>query len=68
MFSVKGYIQQMARTRYNQNMRFGKLKGEGKKMNTCVLFCGNYINLPLGIVMYSSLSEFRNPVTVYIVK
>ena len=64
---MKGYIQQMARTHYNRTMRSGKLKGEGKKMNACV-FCGNYINLSLEIVMYDSLNEFRNPVTVYIVK
>ena len=47
----------MARTHYNQNMRFGKLKGEGKKMNACVLFCGNYINRSLEIVMCNSLNE-----------
>lgn len=68
MFFVKGYIQQMARTHYNQNMRFGKLKGEGKKMNAYVLFCGNYINRSLEIVMCNSLNEFRNPVTGHIVK
>ena len=37
-------------------------------MNAYVLFCGNYINRSLEIVMCNSLNEFRNPVTGHIVK
>ena len=47
---------------------FEILRREGKKMNEYVLFGGNYITFAFGIVMYNSLREFENSVTVHFVK
>lgn len=62
--SGKGYLQ-MARIHYNQNWKSAILRKEDAWM--CVL-CGSDVTPAGGIEMDSSLSEFRNPVTVPIVK
>lgn len=55
----------MARIHYNQNLKSAILRKEDAWI--CVP-CGGNIIPTGGIAMDSSLSEFRNPVTVHIVK